>query len=698
MVETRSTGCRDDTWRSDRRRAIEERRLYIVKASSTVKSKTSRRELARAEEECARALYEAAKARERLARAVKARIEADISSEEENEAASVTERSRERRQTTAVDSRDMRPELRVRSPPCPRKESPSRPAEYTTVLRDETGAEVCTSREQKNTEIEGIVTALKEIVKCLPRSQAQHQPSNSLHTVHEERKRSHKDIRDLPYFSGNHSDWLVFRTAYRQTAPYLEEIDNIVRLRKHIVGAAAEATKTLFINESSSQEIVDFLEQRYGAPDALVIAETNKLRALPKIGEEPHELYEFSAKVNGVVGTVKALDKTKQLNNPEIIHVAISKLPHALRLKWYSYYAQNTHDVPDIIKLADFLNTECKIQGKFETPGNLAPLPQGRREQRHRTHTVRTGRAAVVASSSSSTPAPARPGCSICKEAHLASSCPRLLKADVDERWNLAKKSRATTTLKAVVTSARHRSSSTLLKMIPVVIRGATATLSTFALLDEGSTVTLMEAAVAERVGATGPKEPFTIEGVAGARINANESRKISITIRGLHQKAEHPFIAHTVRDLHIAPQSIPDNIVEECEHLADIRSQITYASGTPTILLGQDNWHLIVTRGVRSGGLQQPAASFTELGCATARARVPPAESIYAARHKRTRKNEDEPSWKPSHKVTLECRGQPVAQNRRRLNDRYHRIRASRRTAADEAAQMDSFKKTSRG
>ncbi|GBP08132.1 hypothetical protein EVAR_2925_1 [Eumeta japonica] len=37
---------------------------------------------------------------------------------------------------------------------------------------------------------------------------------------------------------------------------------------------------------------------------------------------------------------------------------------------------------------------------------------------------------------------PPRARCSICREAHLASSCPRLLKADVDERWNMAKKSR----------------------------------------------------------------------------------------------------------------------------------------------------------------------------------------------------------------------------------------------------------------
>ncbi|GBP55138.1 hypothetical protein EVAR_38019_1 [Eumeta japonica] len=49
------------------------------KLAPTVKSKTSRhQELARAEEECARTLYEAAKAKERLARAVRARIEADI--------------------------------------------------------------------------------------------------------------------------------------------------------------------------------------------------------------------------------------------------------------------------------------------------------------------------------------------------------------------------------------------------------------------------------------------------------------------------------------------------------------------------------------------------------------------------------------------------------------------------------------------
>ncbi|GBP38763.1 hypothetical protein EVAR_33511_1 [Eumeta japonica] len=38
---------------------------------------------------------------------------------------------------------------------------------------------------------------------------------------------------------------------------------------------------------------------------------------------------------------------------------------------------------------------------------------------------------------------------------------------------------------------------------------------------DERFTVTLMEAIVVDRVGATDPEEPFTIDEVAGARINS---------------------------------------------------------------------------------------------------------------------------------------------------------------------------------
>ncbi|GBP85304.1 hypothetical protein EVAR_63643_1 [Eumeta japonica] len=504
MVGMRSTGCRgkkvDDQPQEELRMEPRDSPESPSVIENTTTAQMTHGEATVAESVISTSSKRAPTVKLKTSRRREARLEADISSGEECEAASVTESSRGRVgswletqpprnesppgcpsapewQTTADNSHDMRPELRGRSPPCPIKESPLRPEENITVLRNETGAGVCTNKESKNTEIDGIVTALKEIVKCLPRSQAQHQPSSSSALQSMKKERGH--VTKLLYFSGNYSDWLVFRTGYRQTAPYLEEIDNIVRLRKHIVGAAAEATKTLFISERSSQEILDYLEQRYGTLEALVIAETNKLQALPKIGEEPYKLYEFSAKVNGVVGTVKALDKTKELNNPEIIHVAISKLSHALSLKW-----------------------------------------------------------------------------------------------EVRDAWE----PRATV----------------LLKIIPVVIRGATATLSTFALLDEGSTVTLIEAAIAERVGATGPEEPFTIEGVAESGTSIGSSHC---------SRPPYSAIVDT------------ESIIEECDYLADIRHQIAYENSTLTILLGQDNWHLIVTRGVRSGGLQQPAASFTELG-----------------------------------------------------------------------------------
>ncbi|GBP38762.1 hypothetical protein EVAR_33510_1 [Eumeta japonica] len=52
-----------------------------------------------------------------------------------------------------------------------------------------------------------------------------------------------------------------------------------------------------------------------------------------------------------------------------------------------------------------------------------------------------------------------------------------------------------------------------------------------------------------------------------------------------MQQKAEHPLVVYTVRDLHIASQSIAESIIEECEHLADIRHQIVYEGGTLSLV-----------------------------------------------------------------------------------------------------------------
>jgi hypothetical protein len=50
---------------------------------------------------------------------------------------------------------------------------------------------------------------------------------------------------------------------------------------------------------------------------------------------------------------------------------------------------------------------------------------------------------------------------------------------------------------------------SVLLRIVPVRLRGSKGELSTFALLDDASTVIVVDSIIAEKIGADGPEAPF---------------------------------------------------------------------------------------------------------------------------------------------------------------------------------------------
>ncbi|GBP97618.1 hypothetical protein EVAR_72621_1 [Eumeta japonica] len=72
---------------------------------------------------------------------------------------------------------------------------------------------------------------------------------------------------------------------------------------------------------------------------------------------------------------------------------------------------------------------------------------------------------------------------------------------------------------------------------------------------------------------------------------------------------------AQTIRNLKLAPQRVERATVAACSHLTDIAENLIYDAAAPCILIGQDNWGLIVSRQIKSGRANQPAASLTQLG-----------------------------------------------------------------------------------
>ncbi|XP_053620234.1 uncharacterized protein LOC128680823 [Plodia interpunctella] len=159
------------------------------------------------------------------------------------------------------------------------------------------------------------------------------------------------------------------------------------------------------------------------------------------------------------------------------------------------------------------------------------------------------------------------------------------------------------------------RSVQTYLKVLPVQLSGPHGEIDTYALLDDGSTITLLTSSLADKIGVAGPAAPFVIEAIAGAHIDAVNSQRVKFSIKGKYTNNKINIEARTIDSLNISPQSVPTEALAHCEHLQDISDQLVYATAEPLILIGQDNWSLLIASEVRRGKLEQPVASHTPLG-----------------------------------------------------------------------------------
>lgn len=73
-----------------------------------------------------------------------------------------------------------------------------------------------------------------------------------------------------------------------------------------------------------------------------------------------------------------------------------------------------------------------------------------------------------------------------------------------------------------------------LLKIIPVVLTGPNMTFSTFALLDEASTVSLIETEIATKLGLDGPVQPLKIQWTNDQYNEQSQSQTVSLSIKGI--------------------------------------------------------------------------------------------------------------------------------------------------------------------
>lgn len=165
------------------------------------------------------------------------------------------------------------------------------------------------------------------------------------------------------------------------------------------------------------------------------------------------------------------------------------------------------------------------------------------------------------------------------------------------------------------VTHINASENKVLLKVVPIRIHSANGVFSANALLDDGSTVSLISAGLAKRAGLRGRSETMRIRGawsddelvckttIANVKLSGMDNKMYNIELRCV-DKLDLPLQQLSVIDYSNYKNVFGINDKILCKH--DVK---------PEILIGQDNCHLLLPLKVIVGKLYEPSATLTPLG-----------------------------------------------------------------------------------
>ncbi|XP_072930770.1 uncharacterized protein [Epargyreus clarus] len=474
-----------------------------------------------------------------------------------------------------------------------------------------------------------------------------------------------RQTAELPIFTGAVAEWLPYKAAMEDSTRLFKfsPTENLLRLRNSLRGEARETVLSQLFTASNPDIIMRTLEMKYGRPEFIIDRAMEELKKIPKLGSASTDLYEFAVKIQNIVYTIKSIDRRGYLRNPLLVRDVMDKLSPHLISKWAEYAANNEARIMEdneMIVLSEFLMAEADLMIRYtHTTKRSVPVPV-RRE-------VAPKRVATKGVYTAGESQPEERKCFMCPTGgHYTTECDKLKALDVNERWKWAndnkmcfkcmkrKHSRFTCKAKACgvhgctyqhhallhkekvtestttvstpddgredeaaalvmsVTTRRSPITSVLLKTCEVKLSGPRGEVNTYALLDEGSTVTLIDEELAKQLTNGGPNRPLNIRGINDQR--RIDSEAVKVRVKGVHEQEAYLVTARTVKGLQLHHQRVPHNL-ERYKHLRVVQDSISKGEARPRILIGADNWHLIISRQLRAGKRNEPAASRTKLG-----------------------------------------------------------------------------------
>ncbi|XP_036346710.1 uncharacterized protein LOC118756026 [Rhagoletis pomonella] len=445
-----------------------------------------------------------------------------------------------------------------------------------------------------------------------------------------------KKLLDLPDFSGRPEDWPVFYAAFMEsTAAYgYSNFDNNQRLQRCLKG--------------------DALEVQVWGPEQLVRSQLAQVKEIAPISENfLSKLIPFATKVKNVCAFLQSAGAEHHISNPMLLDELIAKLPMSKRIEWGSDWLTSLANVICTV------NDECQHPAREpkrrmvlhldETMSRKCPLCQGQ----HKPADCKRLIEATV--SDRWTEVKSRRLCFACLNAgHTTSSCRRRKLCGIDgcnrAHHRLLHEFRSerpsappTSSSRSVARSASSRFTSPpnnphqqpsrdkgatvlscatnsperklLYRILPVTLYGKQRRVDTYALLDEGSSITMLDSSLAKELDLQGRPHSLHVQWFGGHAVQ-EPATLVDLHISGAGMKKRHSLQrVHAVRNLQLPTQSLSrsDLILDdkEARHLP----MQPHSGATPRLLIGIDNCHLGLSSTTITMRKNGPFAANTELG-----------------------------------------------------------------------------------
>lgn len=471
--------------------------------------------------------------------------------------------------------------------------------------------------------------------------------------------------KELPKFNGNPMEWLQLKQAYEESTEVCSftEKENLWRLRKCLQGPAYEAVASLLVSGTSPTVVMSTLELQYGNADVILSRIMTDIKKVNNLSTEYYrDIVPFSVKVKNFVAAVRALKREEYLQGMEVATVVLSKLPTTLLSKWTDYsYPLITGESPKsrLDMLSEFLTEEAvKISTCSATLIQPRMDNSKRKQNDNRVNNVQT----VLKLDEQS-----EQKCHYCRiNSHQLTECKKFKKSLRKDRWQHVKRfgicfkcllthhsretcsapscdvnncgqshhrllhyvprqdnTRSTSVPQPVIDSEVsneivthiNNSCAVLLKVVPVNIHGPNGTItSATALLDDGSTVSLISASLASQVGLSGRRECLRVRGAWDNTELVCNAQLVNLTLCGSDTEL-FTIKARVVDELNLPKQNITSINLLNFKHLHNIHTNLQSEQIKPQVLIGQDNYHLIAPLETRTGRPNEPCATRTPLG-----------------------------------------------------------------------------------